>query len=211
MRGSFSKSKIHPGNTKIHFLDLLSLWGCTLDGDFVSPYPRFRHQRCHLASTKVGATQNPYQKGQLIEFRESTNHKIILQRRRNMPRKKKSEDLRHKNIVSLKLTDSELEILDHSAEILGISRSEFLRKSFLEKEIDIHYEIVADMEVLRNLVNEYGKIGSNLNQIAKYFNTGGERSLAMEDEIRQCISDLFTLRKEVLKMAGELNGSNKTH
>ena len=128
-----------------------------------------------------------------------------------MPRKKKSEDLRHKNIVSLKLTDSELEILDHSAEILGISRSEFLRKSFLEKEIDIHYEIVADMEVLRNLVNEYGKIGSNLNQIAKYFNTGGERSLAMEDEIRQCISDLFTLRKEVLKMAGELNGSNKTH
>ena len=45
-----------------------------------------------------------------------------------MPRKKKSENLRHKNIISLKLTDFELELLDHSAEIVGLSRSEFLRK-----------------------------------------------------------------------------------
>lgn len=57
------------------------------------------------------------------------------------------------------------------------------------------------------MVNEYGKIGSNLNQIAKYFNSSGERSLAMEDEIRRCISDLFSLRKEVLKLAGDFNGN----
>lgn len=75
-----------------------------------------------------------------------------------MPRKKKPENLRHKNIISLKLTDSELELLDHSAEIVGLSRSEFLRKSFLEKDIQLHYEIVADMDELRSLVNEYGKI-----------------------------------------------------
>ena len=63
-----------------------------------------------------------------------------------MPRKKKPENLRHKNIISLKLTDSELELLDHSAEIVGLSRSEYLRKSFLEKDIQLHYEIVADMD-----------------------------------------------------------------
>ena len=119
-----------------------------------------------------------------------------------MPRKKKPENLRHKNIISLKLTDSELELLDHSAEIVGLSRSEFLRKSFLEKDIQLHYEIVADMDELRCLVNEYGKIGSNLNQIARYFNTGGDSSAKMKDEIRQCITDLFSLRKEVLRMAG---------
>ena len=75
----------------------------------------------------------------------------------------------------------------------------------------VRYEIVADMQDLRKLVGEYGKIGSNLNQIAKYFNTGGERSLAMEDEIRQCISELFVLRKEVLRLAGDFRGSVKTH
>ena len=58
-----------------------------------------------------------------------------------MPRKKKSENLRHKNVITLKLTDAELELLDHSAKILGLSRSEFLRKSFLEKEIIQNYMV----------------------------------------------------------------------
>lgn len=43
----------------------------------------------------------------------------------------------------------------------------------------------------------------NLNQIARYFNTGGERLLAMEDEIRHCIVELFAIREEVLKLAGD--------
>ena len=81
----------------------------------------------------------------------------------------------------------------------------------LEKDIQLRYEIVADMDELRKLVSEYGKIGSNLNQIARYFNTGGEWSEEMKDEIRQCISELFSLRKEVLRMAGELHGHNQTH
>ena len=73
----------------------------------------------------------------------------------------------------------------------------------MEKEIVHRVEVVADMEELRSLVGAYGKISVNLNQIARYFNTGGERSLAMEDEIRHCIAELFALREEVLKMAGD--------
>lgn len=128
-----------------------------------------------------------------------------------MPRKKKSETYRHKNIVCMKVTDMELEILNQHAATAGLSRSGYLRKLFLEKEIHVHYEIVADMKILREILGEYGKIGSNLNQIARYFNTGGERSLTMEDEIRQCISELFELRKEVLKLAGEVDGDPETH
>lgn len=128
-----------------------------------------------------------------------------------MAPKKKSKELKRKNIITLKLTDIELELLDNSASMLGISRSEYLRKSFLEKEIQNRIEVVADIEILRKLVHEYGKIASNLNQIAKYFNTGGNRSLAMEDNIRQCISDLFSLRKTVLQMAGDFKSNYKTH
>lgn len=125
-----------------------------------------------------------------------------------MPRRKKDEQERYRNIICMKVTDMELEILNQHAATAGLSRSEYLRKLFLEKEIHIHYEIVADMKVLRDLLNEYGKIGSNLNQIARYFNTGGERSLAMEEEIRRCISELFELRKEVLKLTGEVDGDS---
>ena len=65
-----------------------------------------------------------------------------------MPRKKKSEKNCHKNIVSMKVTDIELEILNQHATTAGLSRSEYLRKLFLEEEIHVHYEVVADMKIL---------------------------------------------------------------
>lgn len=123
-----------------------------------------------------------------------------------MKQKRKNAEPMHPHFVAVRLSDVELKLLDYGASVLNISRSEFLRKLLVEKEIQNRIEIVADMEILRKLVSEYGKIGSNLNQIAKYFNSGGERSLAIESEIHQCIADLFRLRKEVLKMAGEKNG-----
>ena len=124
-----------------------------------------------------------------------------------MPPKEKSKELKHRNIICLKLTDIELEILNQAASSVGISRSEL----FLNKPIQISYEVVADINLLRELVGQYGKIGSNLNQIAKYFNTGGTHSQAMENEIHQCISDLFLLRKKVLEMAGDFHGDTKAH
>ena len=123
-----------------------------------------------------------------------------------MKQKRKDAESMHPHFVAVRLSDVELKLLDYGANALNISRSEFLRKLLVEKEIQNRIEIVADMEILRKLVSEYGKIGSNLNQIAKYFNSGGERSLAIESEIHQCIADFFRLRKEVLKMAGEKNG-----
>ena len=97
-----------------------------------------------------------------------------------MPPKEKSKELKHRNIICLKLTDIELEILNQAASSVGLSRSEYLRRLFLNKPIQISYEVVADIKLLRELVGQYGKIGSNLNQIAKYFNTGGTHSQAME-------------------------------
>lgn len=125
--------------------------------------------------------------------------------------KKKDVKLTHPYFVGVRLSEIELNVLDQRAAALGISRSEYLRKILLDKKITNHIQVVADMPELRRLVGEYGKIGSNLNQIARYFNTGGERSLAMEDEIRKCISDLFILRKEVLKMAGDFHSHTKTY
>lgn len=128
-----------------------------------------------------------------------------------MAPKKKPKELKRRNNITVKLTDIELELLNQKAEMAGTSKAECLRNLLIGTPIKVRYEIVADMQDLRKLVGEYGKIGSNLNQIAKYFNTGGERSLAMEDEIRQCISELFVLRKEVLRLAGDFRGSIKAH
>lgn len=81
---------------------------------------------------------------------------------------KKQSELLHPHFVAVRLSDIEIELLDQNASILGVSRSEYLRKLLIEKEICNRIEIVADIKILRKLVSEYGKIGSNLNQIARY-------------------------------------------
>lgn len=75
-----------------------------------------------------------------------------------------------------------------------------IRKMVLEGKIAIRYEVVADIPELQKLTAEFGKIGSNLNQIARYFHTGGVRSKTMQDEIQSCISELWNLRKDVTRM-----------
>lgn len=50
-----------------------------------------------------------------------------------MPPKEKSKELKHRNIICLKLTDIELEILNQAASSVGISRSEYLRRLFLNR------------------------------------------------------------------------------
>lgn len=87
-----------------------------------------------------------------------------------MRKKRLERELNHPHFVGVRLSDIELELLDRKAEILGVSRSECLRKLLVEKEIVHRVEVVADMEELRSLVGAYGKIGVNLNQIARYNN-----------------------------------------
>ena len=108
-----------------------------------------------------------------------------------MRTKNKDKELNHSHFVAVRLTDVEFNLLDQGATCFSISRSEYLRKLLLEKQINHQIEVVADMNDLRKLVSEYGKIGSNLNQIAKHFNSGGSQSRAIENEIHQCIMNLF--------------------
>ena len=97
-----------------------------------------------------------------------------------MRTKNKDKELNHRHFVAVRLTDVELNLLDQGATCFSISRSEYLRKLLLEKQINHQIKVVADMNDLRKLVSEYGKIGSNLNQIAKHFNSAVERQPYMD-------------------------------
>ena len=133
--------------------------------------------------------------------------KLIHERRIFLTKRKVDDKYKRNTIITLRLTDMELAVLDKACDNTGLSRSDYLRSLIMQRTPKIHFEVIADIDVIKKLVGEYGKIGSNLNQIAKYFNAGGERSLMIEDEIRQCISDLFVLRKDVLRLVGDWNGN----
>ena len=51
----------------------------------------------------------------------------------------KDKELNHRHFIGLRLTDVELDLLDQGAACLSVSRSEYLRKLLLEKQI--HHQI----------------------------------------------------------------------
>ena len=128
-----------------------------------------------------------------------------------MARPKKEKELRHKHQIMLRLTDTEYEIISENAKSANLPLAEYVRKQVMKQKVIAKYEIVADLPELKKLVAEFGKIGSNLNQIAKHFNSGGIHSQAMRKAIEQSVSRIYELKYEVLKMAGDFHGNTETH
>lgn len=128
-----------------------------------------------------------------------------------MARPKKEKELRHKHQIMLRLTDTEYEIVAESAKAANLPLAEYVRKQVMKQKVIAKYEIVADLPELKKLVAEFGKIGSNLNQIARHYNSGGIHSQAMRKAIEQSVSRIYELKYEVLKMAGDFHGNTETH
>ena len=72
----------------------------------------------------------------------------------------------------------------------------------------VQFEVVADVKEIKKLIGELGKIGSNLNQIARYFNQGGIISSEMRKEIKKSLRDIYEMKYEVMRMTGDFRGSD---
>ena len=120
-----------------------------------------------------------------------------------MARPKKDTALRRSHPVMLRFTDAEYARLLSHAKAAALPLAEYLRRQVTGKKVTVKYEIVADLPELKKLIAEFGKIGSNLNQIARHFNSGGIHSQEMQKAIRQGISDIYEMKYEVLRLAGD--------
>ena len=90
-----------------------------------------------------------------------------------MTRPQKEMDMKREHRVTIRLTDIEFSIIENAAEQAEMSISEYMRTQTMEGNVTARFEIVADVDEIKKLIGEFGKIGSNLNQIARYFNQGG--------------------------------------
>lgn len=116
-----------------------------------------------------------------------------------MEGKKKEEVLRRNHRITVRLTNQELENLRIQAKRMSVSDSEYIRRCLSEKPIEVLYRLEVESEQMKKFVHELGAISVNLNQIARYYNTGGNRALVMDDIIHEAIYQLFELRKEILR------------
>ena len=112
---------------------------------------------------------------------------------------------------------SEDEYADFTARLApyGISQSEFLRQAIRRTAIRpiIHVSAVNDelLSAVGKLTAEYGRIGGNLNQIARYLNEYGVPYNALSGEVRAAIADLAALKYEVLKKVGDAVGNTQAY
>lgn len=126
-----------------------------------------------------------------------------------MARPKKEPEITYTHHINLRLTDVQYEVISENAKAANLSLSEYIRRQLMKGKVIAKYELVADLPELKKLIFEFGKIGNNLNQIARHFKTGGIHSLEMQKAIGQGLSDIFKMKEEVLKMAGDFQQIRK--
>lgn len=74
-----------------------------------------------------------------------------------MAPKKKRNEMKHSNIICLRLSDIELELVNHAASQAKLSRSDYLRNLILDHKMAIRYEVVIESKTIKMLLAEYGK------------------------------------------------------
>ena len=109
-------------------------------------------------------------------------------------------------LISFRLDDNLYERICNDAKEARLPRGKYIRKQLEKGRVTAKQEIIAEVPELKKLIAEFGKIGSNLNQIAHHFNTGGTLTSYMYEQTMKTLSALYAMKYEVEAMGGEFCG-----
>lgn len=128
-----------------------------------------------------------------------------------MTRRKKPEAAVKNHVITVRLNDIEYGMVQKAAEEAKLSVSEYFRHHAVFGKVEVHNHIVADFPKLEGISRELSAIGNNLNQLTRYFNMGGLKSQAMQEELTRCINDVMRMRRELVELGGEYRGHLEAH
>ena len=118
-------------------------------------------------------------------------------------------------VVKTRMTEEEYADFTGRLAAYEMSQSEFIRQAITKATVrpiitvsPVNDELLA---AVGKLTAEYGKIGGNLNQIARYLNEYHHPSPTMTKELRDAAADLAALKFEVLQKVGEAVGDIQTY
>ena len=118
-------------------------------------------------------------------------------------------------VVKTRMTEEEYAEFAERLSACNMSQAEFIRQAITGAAIRpiITVSPVNDelLSAVGKLIAEYGKIGGNLNQIARALNEYGTPYNTLSVEVRAAISDLAALKFEVLRKVGDAVGNIQTH
>ena len=119
------------------------------------------------------------------------------------------------HIVKFRVTEKEKLELELCCKRLNISMSTLIRQSLLGKPVQ-HTVLVAGggedaLSILSDLLGQCGKIGGNLNQLARHFNTGGRDTEQLRARLLTELSALTSFRLDAEKAISELYGNHQAY
>lgn len=107
----------------------------------------------------------------------------------------------------MRVTEEMYEDLKQNADAAHLSVMAYTRQLLSDRRPVVHNEIVYNNPELLKVLGDIGKIGSNLNQIARYLNECVDPTEEMRKEVIRCITELLKMRNEIKEMAGEYRGN----
>ena len=116
-------------------------------------------------------------------------------------------------VVKTRMTEEEYAEFAERLSAYNMSQAEFIRQAITGAAIRpiITVSPVNDelLSAVGKLTAEYGRIGGNLNQIARTLNEWHSPYPAMAKELREAAADLAALKYEVLKKVGDAVGNTQ--
>ena len=120
---------------------------------------------------------------------------------------------RKTKLIKFRVTEQEKLELELLCKLLRVNMSTLIRRSLLSQPIKQTLVVTGGGEealnILSDLLGQCGKIGSNLNQLARHFNSGGKDSEQIRAQLLTELSNLTLFRLNAEKKMGELYGNHQ--
>ena len=122
---------------------------------------------------------------------------------------------RKTQLIKFRVTPEEKRELEIMCEILHVNMSTLLRRCLRTKPIKQTIVVTGGgedaLKLLSDLLGQCGKIGDNLNQLARHFNTGGRDTEQLRAQLLAELSALTSFRLDAEKTIGELYGNHQAY
>ncbi len=118
------------------------------------------------------------------------------------------------HIIKFRVTAEEKTSLELTCKLLNLSLSTFIRRAIHNVKIEKTVIVAGGEETLTavsTLLAQCSKVGGNLNQLARHFNSGGADTEQIRAKILDELADLTAFRLSAEKVLGELYGNAQAY
>ena len=119
------------------------------------------------------------------------------------------------HIIKFRVTETEKMELQCTAKLLHLSLSTLIRRAIhnvkIEKTVIVTSGGEETLTAVSTLLAQCSKVGTNLNQLARHFNSGGADTEQIRAKILDELADLTAFRLSAEKVLGELYGNAQAY